>query len=117
MNDVHACHPTRYVYGAVFNPERPFTFDGVMKYDNTTKADEAYYYGELRFGGEAVFAPRVDAQAEDDGYLVTFVQDESNDQSECVILDAQNLAAGPVARIVMPFRVPYGFHSGWVGAH
>ncbi len=114
MNDVHACHPTRYVYGAVFNPERPFTFDGVMKYDNTTKADEAYYYGEQRFGGEAVFAPRVDAQAEDDGYLVTFVQDESNDQSECVILDAQNLAAGPVARIVMPFRVPYGFHSGWV---
>ena len=117
VNDVHACHPTRYVYGAVFYPERPFTFDGVMKYDNTTKADEAYYYGEQRFGGEAVFAPRVDAQAEDDGYLVTFVQDESNDQSECVILDAQNLAAGPVARIVMPFRVPYGFHSGWVGAH
>ncbi|MEM7565410.1 MAG: carotenoid oxygenase family protein, partial [Pseudomonadota bacterium] len=36
VNDEYACHPTRYVYAAVFNPTRPFTFDGVMKYDNET---------------------------------------------------------------------------------
>ncbi|MFT5580178.1 MAG: carotenoid cleavage dioxygenase-like enzyme, partial [Paraglaciecola psychrophila] len=69
-----------------------------------------------RYGGEAVFAPRIGAQTEDDGYLVSFVHDEKTDQSECLIIDAQDIAAGPVATIIMPFRVPYGFHAGWVAA-
>ena len=51
-----------------------------------------------------------------DGYLICFVQDETTGQSECLILDAQNVAAGPVATILVPYRVPYGFHSGWVSA-
>ena len=116
VNDNYACHKTRYVYGALFNPQRPFTFDGVMKYDSESASETTYSYGANRYGGEAVFAPRSGATAEDDGYLITFVHDEAADQSECVIIDAQDVAAGPVATIVMPFRVPYGFHSGWVGA-
>ena len=63
-----------------------------------------------------MFAPRVNASSEDDGYLISFIHDESNNQSECVILDAKNVDAGPVTRIIMPFRVPYGFHSGWVAS-
>ena len=53
--------------------------------------------------------------SEDDGYLVCFVHDEAENQSECQIIDAQDIIAGPVATIIMPFRVPYGFHAGWVG--
>ncbi len=116
INDTLACHKTRFVYGAVFNPERPFTFDGVMKFDNNTNTTDTFKYGPNRFGGEAVFAPKTGAQTEDDGYLVCFVQDEAADASECLIIDATNLAAGPVATITVPFRVPYGFHAGWVGA-
>ncbi|MFK7915403.1 MAG: carotenoid oxygenase family protein [Pseudomonadales bacterium] len=116
VNDQFACHKTRYVYAGVFNPTRPFTFDGFMKYDNETGTETCVHYGEQRFGGEMVFAPRVDAKSEDDGYLIGFVHDEANEQSECLIYDAQNPDAGPVATIVMPFRVPYGFHAGWVGA-
>ena len=115
VNDTFACHPTRFTYAAVFNPTRPFTFDGVMKYDNHTEQAASFAFGEKRFGGEAVFAPRTGASAEDDGYLLCFVQDEAAHQSECVILDAQNVAAGPLARLMMPCRVPYGFHAGWVG--
>ncbi len=115
VNDLHACHPTRYVYAAAFNPERPFSFDGVMKFDNETQTTTTFHYGANRFGGEAVFAPKVGAKTEDDGYLVCFVQDEAAQQSECLILDAQDLAAGPVATIMVPYRVPYGFHATWVG--
>ncbi len=116
INDSYACHKTRYVYAAVFNPTRPFTFDGVMKFDNDTETAITFDYGDNRFGGEAVFAPRLGAQAEDDGYLICFVQDERLGQSECLILDAQDIGAGPVATILVPYRVPYGFHAGWVGA-
>ena len=117
VNDDYACHKTRYVYAGIFNTERAFTFDGIMKYDNETSATEAFKYGPNRHGGEAVFAPKVGGSGEDDGYLVCFVHDEAANQSECLIIDAQHLAAGPVASIIMPFRVPYGFHAGWVGAH
>jgi carotenoid cleavage dioxygenase len=86
-----------------------------MKYDNALKKEDTFYYGADRYGGEAVFAPRLNANTEDDGYLISFVQDEAQDQSECVIIDAQDVTKGPVATIVMPCRVPYGFHAGWVG--
>ena len=117
VNDDYACHKTRYVYAGIFNTERAFTFDGIMKYDNETGVTQAFKYGPNRHGGEAVFAPKVGSSCEDDGYLVCFVHDEATNQSECLIIDAQHLEAGPVATIVMPFRVPYGFHAGWVGAH
>ncbi|MFT6276566.1 MAG: carotenoid cleavage dioxygenase [Halioglobus sp.] len=116
INDTYACHKSRYIYGAIFNPERPFSFVGVVKFDNKTQTTVTFNYGENRFGGEAVFAPKVGAKEEDEGYLVCFVQDEATDQSECLILDAQNIANGPVATIHIPYRVPYGFHGEWVGA-
>lgn len=115
VNDGYACHKTQYVYAAVFDPQRPFSFAGVMKYDNVTKQTTKFTFGPQRYGGEAIFAPKTGAQAEDDGYLICFVHDENDDCSECLVLDAQNLSAGPVATIMMPCRVPYGFHAGWVG--
>ncbi len=116
INENYSCSKNRYVYGAIFHPTRPLTFNGVLKYDNESGEDVSYIYGENRHGGEAVFAPRVGAQAEDEGYLIAFIHDENIDRSECLIIDAQNVAAGPVATIIMPHRVPYGFHAGWVGS-
>ena len=37
-------------------------------------------------------------------------------RSECVVLDAKNIAAGPVCRIALPSRVPYGAHALWTPA-
>ena len=114
VNDNYACFKTRYVYAGIFNTERAFTFDGVMKYDNASGVTAEFRYGPDRHGGEAVFAPKRGCASEDDGYLVCFVHDEADNQSECLIIDAQNIEAGPIASIIMPFRVPYGFHAGWV---
>jgi carotenoid cleavage dioxygenase-like enzyme len=116
INETYSTRKNRYIYAATFHPTRPRTFVGLVKYDNESGSSELYDYGDQRFGGEAVFAPRVGATAEDDGYLVCFIHDEATDQSECLIIDAQKLSAGPVARILMPHRVPYGFHAGWVAA-
>ena len=64
---------------------------------------------------EAPFAPRVGAKDEDDGYLVSFVTDMIEDRSECVIVDAKDIAAGPVARILLPHRISSGTHACWAG--
>ncbi len=65
------------------------------------------------FGSETPMAPRTGATAEDDGYLVTFVTDMNEDRSECLVLDAADITAGPVARIRLPERIASGTHSCW----
>ena len=85
-----------------------------MKFDNAKQLTLSFMYGPDRFGGEAVFAPKIGAVDEDDGYLICFVQDELNQRSECLILDAKDIEAGPIATLHIPYRVPYGFHAAWV---
>jgi carotenoid cleavage dioxygenase len=93
-----------------------FLFDGITRYDHTTRASQSYMFGKDRFGSESPFAPCHDAKDEDDGYVVSFVTDMAADRSECVVLDARDLAAGPVARILLPHRLSSGTHSCWADA-
>ena len=65
-------------------------------------------------GGEWVMVPRSPGAAEDDGWLMSLVYDAATDRSELVVLDAGDPAAGPVAAVELPNRVPAGFHGNWV---
>ena len=90
------------------------TFDGVVKYDLEQGTKQVHELGRARFCGEAVFVPRSDSSKEDQGWLLTYVHDAVLRRSELLLLDAEDLQADPVARILLPQRVPYGFHSTWV---
>ena len=89
-------------------------FEGLIKYDFSSGKSQIHEHGQGRYGSEAVFAPRPGAIAEDDGWLVTFVYDENSNSSELVVVNAQDVTAEPVARVIIPQRVPYGFHGTWV---
>ena len=52
--------------------------------------------------------------AEGEGWLLTYAWDRARGASDLLVLDALDLAAGPVARVHLPVRVPYGFHGTWV---
>ena len=87
-----------------------------MKYDNETGCRQQWDYGQGVFGSEAVYAPKTSAtrdDAEDEGYVVTLVTDTNDWSSRCLIFDATDVAAGPVARVTLPQRVPFGFHASW----
>lgn len=64
--------------------------------------------GPDQFSQEPIFVPRPGASDEDDGWVMSMVYDCASDLTQLVILDAQNLKAGPVARIKLPHRIPYG---------
>jgi carotenoid cleavage dioxygenase len=64
--------------------------------------------------GEVVFAPAASG-APDQGYYVTFRTDLQTLLSDWVVLDAANIAAGPLAVVPLPFRVPLGLHGNWFG--
>jgi carotenoid cleavage dioxygenase len=89
-------------------------FTGLIKHDLDAGTSEGVDYGAGRMTMEAVFVPRTDAAAEDDGWLMSYVYDATTDRSHVVVLHAQDLAAGPVATVHLPQRVPFGFHGNWV---
>ncbi|HEY9871969.1 MAG TPA: carotenoid oxygenase family protein [Candidatus Obscuribacterales bacterium] len=114
VNEQFLGQPTRYGYlGRSAAGSMP-KFDGLIKYDLDSGSSQTHEFGRERYGGEGVFAPSSHATAEDDGWLLTFVHDEVEGTSELVVVDVKDMTAEPVARILIPERVPYGFHGSWV---
>lgn len=91
-----------------------WNFGNTYKYDFDRGTTEEFYHGEGRGGGEPVFVSRDGATEEDDGWIMTVVNDDNRGASDLVILDAQDFSRPAVARIELPVRVPYGFHGNWV---
>jgi len=108
--------PTRYGYSALLTPSSSgVNITGVFKYDFTeNKVKNQITWGPGRTGGECVFVPRENATSEDDGYLLTYVYDENTQKSEFVVINAKTMSSDYVARVVLPQRVPAGFHGIFV---
>ena len=66
------------------------------------------------FGAEPVFVPSEGANDEDEGYLLSLVYDQETDKSDLIILNAQEVSSGPLAKVHLPQRVPFGFHGDWI---
>jgi len=103
----------KYAYCAHIEHEPTINFAGLIKYDLETSASEYFSEGPEYTYGEAPFAPATGATAEDQGYLVSFVRNAEREESEVHIIDAQNFTAGPVCKLILPCRVPEGFHATW----
>ncbi|TAF11207.1 MAG: 9-cis-epoxycarotenoid dioxygenase [Nostocales cyanobacterium] len=107
---------TQYGYAGKMAKSSLPLFDGVIKYNFSNSKSQTHEFGQGRYGGEAVFAPRLNATTEDDGWLITFVYDQNTETSELVVINAQDVTNEPVARVIIPQRVPNGFHGAWVTA-
>lgn len=112
FNQQYAGRKSRYAYSTWTEPGW-FLFSGLVKHDLETGESWSLPFGEQRFGSEAPFVPRVNAKDEDDGYLVSFITDLKEDRSECILVDAKDIEAGPVCRIILPHRICSGTHAAW----
>lgn len=93
-----------------------FAFEGVIKKDLETGNETVVKLPEGVYASETAMAPRVGSRGEDDGYLITFTTDVVDDRSECLILDAAQPGAEPVARVALPERISCGTHAFWHGS-
>ncbi|MFT3692742.1 MAG: carotenoid oxygenase family protein [Kofleriaceae bacterium] len=82
----------RYVW-SMTAPNGWFLFDGIVRYDMQTGAQQRYQFPDGVYASEAPMAPR--AGDEDHGWLTTFVTNTKTDTSECQIFDAAHVDAGP----------------------
>ncbi|MFP6664353.1 MAG: carotenoid oxygenase family protein [Deltaproteobacteria bacterium] len=94
--------------------EHPDTIDpgSIVHLDLQTGARAFWDAGAARQAGEAIFVPG--GAGEGEGWLLSIVYDRASDVSDLVVLDALNVAAGPVAEVRLPQRVPFGFHGTWI---
>jgi carotenoid cleavage dioxygenase len=115
---IHYARPGRrhrYVWSVTGKPGW-FLFDGLLRLDLETGAEQRYRYPDGVYPSEAPMAPRPNSTAEDDGWIVTFVTDTVRDRSECHIFDAARIADGPIARVALPARISAGTHATWAPA-
>ncbi len=112
INQRYAGKKYRYAYSAIPEPGW-FLFKGFVKHDLATGRSSSYELEPQRFASEAPFAPRLNATDEDDGYLVSFVNDLNDRSSECILIDAKRIEDGPVCRIKLPEMICAGTHSVW----
>ena len=111
------CHPDlngkpyRYGYTVAVAGR---SFPAIYKHDLQAGTTTEFNVGAGRHSAEPVFVPKEGATAEDEGYLMTYVFDETTGTSDLIILDAQDLSQPALAQVHLPVRVPYGFHGNWV---
>ena len=108
----------RYGYFACDNnPEfQVGGFNGIGRVDHKTGRNEVYDVGVGCATNEPVFVPTSENAAEGEGYLMANVYDENRKATHLVILDAENVTAGPLAKAYLDHRVPFGFHGNWCPA-
>ena len=114
MNSAYLGKKSKFAYNQRFELSKVLRFDALVKYDTEKQTSQIHEYGEHKFGSESPFIPKPNAKDEDDGYVISFVTDAKEDNSEVIILDAKNVDQEPLARIILPQRVPLGFHACWI---
>ncbi|KAI4187846.1 MAG: hypothetical protein L6R41_002541 [Letrouitia leprolyta] len=98
--------------------------DAILASNDSQDPIKVFHMPDGHYTQEARFVPRKDGTSEDDGWLLTYVFDESTQltaegeakedaRSELWIIDAKSMAM-VVAKVRLPQRVPYGFHGNWV---
>ncbi len=109
--------PQRWGYAsATLDGPMTIGFNGLVRYDLDTGADLTYAFGEGTVIGEAVFAADPTGSSEQDGWLMVYATDKAEGTTDFCIIDARDMASGPVARVHLPRRVPAGFHGNWMPA-
>ena len=117
--------PTRYGYLHYADASRPLdeartgltrgrAANCYGRFDFATGKIDSYFAGPTHTLQECCFVPRGKQGAEGDGYLIGVANNVAEARAELIIADAQNLAAGDIARVILPFRSNVQVHGIWV---
>ena len=92
----------------------PFTCLG--HFDEAADKLNFWYAGADSAPEEPLFVPRSADASEGAGWLLSVVGRRRENRTDLVVLDALDIAAGPVATVRLPCRIHEGFHGTWMPA-
>lgn len=125
MDDRFIGRPSRYSYMGVGDPAQPFDRDRLgdppagltncfARFDHASGEVRQFFAGDVHHLHEVCFAPRRPDAAEGDGWLIGIASNLASRYSELVVVDAQRLEDGALARVKLPFRLHPQVHGTWV---
>jgi carotenoid cleavage dioxygenase-like enzyme len=90
---------------------------GLLKFDLERNVVASWHAGRGCTASEPIFVRARDGHADDEGWLLTVVDDADRAASDLYVLDASSLGRrGPEAIIHLPGRLPFRSHGEWVPA-
>jgi carotenoid cleavage dioxygenase len=112
----HVGRPNRHSWFLLTGAEGdwPVEFQGMVRTDATTGEVDRYEPGPGERVNEGTFVPSTPDSGEGEGWLLSYAWNRARDASDLLVFEALDLASGPIARVELPARVPYGFHGTWV---
>ena len=125
IDDRYASLPSRYAFTQYADPARPRSIRrGVVprsglrncygRFDLRDGSFDSYFAGPSHTLQECQFVPRSKDAPEGDGYLLGVASNVEEMRSELIIADTADLAAGDVARVILPFRAGAQIHGCWI---
>ena len=90
---------------------------GILKFDLARDEAVAWHPGPGRRPSEPLFVRAIDGHGDDEGWLLSVVDDVNRGTSDIYVLDASSMGRrGPEAVIHLPVRLPLRSHGDWVPA-
>jgi all-trans-8'-apo-beta-carotenal 15,15'-oxygenase len=106
--------PYRYLYmGAAHAETGHAPLQAIVKVDLESGKKQLWSAAPRGFVSEPIFVARPGSDKEDDGWVLSLVYDSTHHRSDVVILDANDLSTGPVARLHLKHHIPYGLHGSF----
>jgi carotenoid cleavage dioxygenase-like enzyme len=107
----------RYGFASgVIDGEPSLGFNGIVRYDLETGAEQIFSFGEGTIIGEAVVADDPARPGELGAFVMVYATNAATLDTDFCIFDAADITSGPLARVHLPQRVPAGFHGNWMPA-
>lgn len=91
-------------------------FNCYGRFDMQERRYRGYFAGPTHGLQEVCFVPRSADAPEGDGYILGVANNFAEMRAELIIADTQNLEAGDVARVILPFRSNVQVHGNWYTA-
>ena len=102
----------RYVYQPLqAGTAKRWGFNALQRLDIESGRTERFVFDAQTAVEEHVLVPKPGSRREGQGWLVGTGFDARTQKSFCTVFDAEALSAGPLARVDLPYWVPFGFHS------
>lgn len=87
----------------------------IVKFDHATRTTASYPLPDDCTLQEPIFVPRSRNAAEGDGYIIAMIgRNREAGRNDLIILEAADLAAGPIATVKLPFQAMGQVHGWWV---
>ena len=105
--------PQRFVYlMANARPGQNLPYRDIVKCDVASELPVRELWRSEGMVGEPTFAPGPGQGADgDDGWIIVQLFQPREHRTQFVVLDAKNIAAGPLCRLRLPHHVPLAFHT------